>query len=172
MCRKIASACGDMDVEKAYILGLLHDIGREFGVRHLGHVYDGYVYMKSLGYDGEIKDMIMRLLQNENSKMDTDPNQVGWRKYHVLKALLESNEIIGKGEELERELKNILSQVDRISSKDKKRSIELGFISRENKHNKLYFHGDDRYMITLGKTPEDSHAAANAASIAINTIVC
>lgn len=23
---KIASACGDMDVEKAYILGLLHDI--------------------------------------------------------------------------------------------------------------------------------------------------
>ena len=25
---KIASACGDMDVEKAYILGLLHDIGR------------------------------------------------------------------------------------------------------------------------------------------------
>lgn len=32
---KIASACGDMDVEKAYILGLLHDIGRKFGVRHL-----------------------------------------------------------------------------------------------------------------------------------------
>ena len=29
---KIASACGDMDVEKAYILGLLHDIGRKFGV--------------------------------------------------------------------------------------------------------------------------------------------
>lgn len=26
---KIASACGDMDVEKAYILGLLHDIGRK-----------------------------------------------------------------------------------------------------------------------------------------------
>lgn len=39
---KIASACGDMDVEKAYILGLLHDIGRKFGVRHLGHVYDGW----------------------------------------------------------------------------------------------------------------------------------
>ena len=32
---KIASACGDMDVEKAYILGLLHDIGRKFGVRHV-----------------------------------------------------------------------------------------------------------------------------------------
>ena len=63
---KIASACGDMDVEKAYILGLLHDIGRKFGVRHLGHVYDGYVYMKSLGYDELAKtiyDEYDRLIQ-------------------------------------------------------------------------------------------------------------
>ena len=48
---RIAEECGDMDSEKAYILGLLHDIGRKFGVRHLGHVSDGYTYMKSLGYD-------------------------------------------------------------------------------------------------------------------------
>lgn len=48
---KIALACHDMDSEKAYILGLLHDIGRKFGVRHLGHVYDGWKYMLRLGYD-------------------------------------------------------------------------------------------------------------------------
>ena len=42
---KIATACGDLDPEKAYVLGLLHDIGRTFGVRHLGHVSDGYSYM-------------------------------------------------------------------------------------------------------------------------------
>ena len=48
---RIAAACGDMDSNKAYILGLLHDIGRKFGVRHLGHVSDGYSYMMSLGYD-------------------------------------------------------------------------------------------------------------------------
>ena len=40
-----------MDAEKAYVLGLLHDIGRKFGVRHLGHVSDGYTYMMRLGYD-------------------------------------------------------------------------------------------------------------------------
>jgi len=39
-----------MDAEKAYILGLLHDIGRRFGVKHLGHVYDGYHYMMELDY--------------------------------------------------------------------------------------------------------------------------
>ena len=48
---KIAEACEGIDPDKAYIFGLLHDIGRKFGVRHLGHVSDGYSYMMSLGYD-------------------------------------------------------------------------------------------------------------------------
>lgn len=48
---KIAEGCDDMDADKAYIVGLLHDIGRKFGARHLGHVSDGYSYMMSLGYD-------------------------------------------------------------------------------------------------------------------------
>lgn len=47
---KIALLCDDMDSEKAYVVGLLHDIGRKFGVKHLGHVYDGYHYMRDLGY--------------------------------------------------------------------------------------------------------------------------
>lgn len=49
--QRIAAACGDLDPEKAYVLGLLHDIGRRFGVRHLGHVSDGYTYMLRLGWD-------------------------------------------------------------------------------------------------------------------------
>ena len=47
---KIAAACG-LDPDKAFVLGLLHDIGRRFGKRHLGHVSDGYSYMMELGYD-------------------------------------------------------------------------------------------------------------------------
>ena len=46
---KIASFAG-LCPEKAYVLGLLHDIGRRFGKRHLGHVSDGYTYMMGLGY--------------------------------------------------------------------------------------------------------------------------
>ena len=46
---KIAIYSG-MNPEKAYVLGLLHDIGRRFGKRHLGHVSDGYSYMTFLGY--------------------------------------------------------------------------------------------------------------------------
>lgn len=48
---KIAAVCGNMDPEKAFVLGLLHDIGRKFGVKHMGHIYDGYHYMTELGYD-------------------------------------------------------------------------------------------------------------------------
>ncbi len=51
---RIAALCG-MDSDKAYVLGLLHDIGRRFGKRHLGHVSDGYTYMMSLGYDEAAK---------------------------------------------------------------------------------------------------------------------
>lgn len=123
-------------------------------------------------FEGEIKDMILKLLQSEKKKMDADPNQKGWRKYHLLENLLQNNKIIGKGKELEEELKDILTRIDKIGSKDRKRLRELGFVSKENKHNKLYFHGDGRYFIPLGKTPSDSRAASNSASTAINTIIC
>lgn len=48
---QIAKECQDMDTEKAYVIGLLHDIGRRFGVMHFGHIYNGYQYMTELGYD-------------------------------------------------------------------------------------------------------------------------
>lgn len=48
---QIAKECEDLDADKAYVLGLLHDIGRKFGIKHFGHIYDGYTYMMELGYD-------------------------------------------------------------------------------------------------------------------------
>jgi len=63
---KIAEACGDMDSEKAYICGLLHDIGRKFGKRHLGHVSDGYSYMISLGYDEVAKVCLTHSFKNKS----------------------------------------------------------------------------------------------------------
>lgn len=63
---RIASKCDDIDSEKAYVLGLLHDIGRKFGVRHLGHVSDGYTYMKSLGYDEVAKVCLTHSFNNRS----------------------------------------------------------------------------------------------------------
>ena len=48
---KIAARCPGLDPDKAYVLGLLHDIGRWYGDGHLCHVYYGWKYMNELGYD-------------------------------------------------------------------------------------------------------------------------
>lgn len=48
--QRIASAHPELDPENAYILGLLHDIGRREGVHGMRHVIDGYNFMVSEGY--------------------------------------------------------------------------------------------------------------------------
>lgn len=48
--KRIAERCPGLDAQRAYTCGLLHDIGRKFGVSHLAHVYDGYHYLMELGY--------------------------------------------------------------------------------------------------------------------------
>ena len=46
----IAQKCG-LDAQRAYVSGLLHDIGRYAGVRDLYHVYAGYELLKSKNFD-------------------------------------------------------------------------------------------------------------------------
>lgn len=46
----IAEDCPGLDPEKAYILGLLHDIGRREGPHGMRHALDGYRYCLSKGY--------------------------------------------------------------------------------------------------------------------------
>lgn len=46
--RRIAEKVPGMDPEKAYLMGLLHDIGRREGVTGMLHVIDGYNYMMQL----------------------------------------------------------------------------------------------------------------------------
>ena len=45
----IAKSCG-MDSEKAYVCGLLHDIGRRTGIAAVRHIIDGYDYAISQGW--------------------------------------------------------------------------------------------------------------------------
>ena len=76
-----AEASADLDAEKAYVFGLLHDIGRKFGVRHLGHVSDGYSYMMSLGYDEVAKICLTHSFPNRTideyvGKFDTSDEEL------------------------------------------------------------------------------------------------
>lgn len=64
LCRKNSSGMWRYGCGEAYVLGLLHDIGRKFGVRHLGHVSDGYTYMMRLGYDEVAKICLTHSFNN------------------------------------------------------------------------------------------------------------
>lgn len=48
--KNIAKECRDIDENTAYIIGLLHDIGRRFGFSHIRHLLDGYNFMLKLDY--------------------------------------------------------------------------------------------------------------------------
>lgn len=80
---RTASFCPGLDAEKAYLFGLLHDIGRRFGVSGIRHVFDGWRFLTALGY-GEaariclthsfpVRDVTMYL-----GKIDVPEREVRW----------------------------------------------------------------------------------------------
>ncbi|GGK12139.1 metal-dependent phosphohydrolase [Deinococcus malanensis] len=48
--RHIAQRHPELDPERAYVLGLLHDIGRRTGPNRDRHILDGYDYLTGLGF--------------------------------------------------------------------------------------------------------------------------
>ena len=49
--RLIAEKVPGMDSDIAYIMGLMHDIGRRAGIKGILHIFDGYDYMMSIGQE-------------------------------------------------------------------------------------------------------------------------
>lgn len=47
----LAEKIAGLDPQNAYILGLLHDIGRREGVTAMRHVLDGYYFLNQAGFD-------------------------------------------------------------------------------------------------------------------------
>jgi hypothetical protein len=49
--RRIAEKLTSVNPSDAFILGLLHDIGRREGVSDMRHIIDGYRFLMSMGYE-------------------------------------------------------------------------------------------------------------------------
>ncbi len=47
--RLIARRVPWLNPDRAYVAGLMHDIGRRFGIKGILHIFDGYEYMLTLG---------------------------------------------------------------------------------------------------------------------------
>lgn len=74
-CAKaIAEKCDNLDPHTAYVLGLLHDIGRREGVTEMKHIIDGYNFMKSLGYEENARICLTHSFPYKDIKAYTGQN--------------------------------------------------------------------------------------------------
>ena len=77
-----------MDTNKAYVLGLLHDIGRRTGVAAVRHIIDGYDYAVSQGWNevGRIcltHSFPVKNIECDIGKKDITPEQYDFIKYYL-----------------------------------------------------------------------------------------
>ena len=72
-CKNIAERCSHLSAEKAYIYGLLHDIGRYAGVSSEKHLIDGYRYCMERGWDKAAQIFISHafMIQDIHSSIGT-----------------------------------------------------------------------------------------------------
>ena len=72
-CKNIASHCKGLSGEKAYVLGLLHDIGRYAGVSSEKHLIDGYRYCAARGWKKAAQICISHafMIQDINTSIGT-----------------------------------------------------------------------------------------------------
>ena len=72
--RNIAEKIPGMDPDKAYIVGLLHDIGRRVGIVDiLTHVYEGYKYCMSQGWDEAARICMTHSYRLMKDEFDYEP---------------------------------------------------------------------------------------------------
>lgn len=71
--RRIAARLDGMDPEAAYVLGLLHDIGRRCGVHGMRHITDGYYFLEGLGYSSAA-----RICLTHSFPLQEPRSMLGW----------------------------------------------------------------------------------------------
>lgn len=118
-------------------------------------------------YDDEIKTIVMDCIRRQCKGTGDDEKK--WRPYHVLKNILETNEMPKTRDKLRAKLLNILKR-SRLKSQDLKELKDLGFTLEGSDHIKAKFHNDDRYMITIACTPGDHCEGENNAHDGVTVI--
>lgn len=84
-CRAIAEHCDGMDGEKAYVLGLLHDIGRYAGVSSERHLIDGYRYCIARGWEKAAQVCISHAFMLQDIKTSIGTFDVTAEDYDFMK---------------------------------------------------------------------------------------
>ncbi len=93
VCAKIiAEKCPDLNCDTAYVLGLLHDIGRRFGVSDMRHIIDGYTFMSEMGFDINARISITHSFPYKNIYAYSGENDCTKDENDFIKAFLDKTE--------------------------------------------------------------------------------
>lgn len=86
----IAGACGDLSPDKAFVCGLLHDIGRRTGVAAVRHIIDGYDYAMEKGWDEVARVCLTHSFPVQDIDADIGRKDISRAQYDFIKRYLES----------------------------------------------------------------------------------
>ena len=84
--------CCDMDGDRAYAMGLLHDIGRREGVMDMKHIICGYRFMKAMGYVDIARICLTHSFPYKNIKSYNGKNDCSEEETIFIKDFLEQRE--------------------------------------------------------------------------------
>ena len=118
-------------------------------------------------YVGERRDAIMAALDRGRKYL----TQNG-RRAHLVEDVLRANEATDVGPDLEASLKDTFAKSGDLGQSQRRTLEDLGFIiEKTGKHWKVMYHGDGRYIFTVGNTGSDHRAGKNLASTIIKKLL-
>lgn len=112
-------------------------------------------------FPGEIRCILIDALRGVSEKMAPDT-----RRKHILDDIIENNLCEDALKKRQERVKALLKGYKILNASMKQELTDMGFtITEDGKHYKLVYNGDNRYMVTLAKTPSDSRSGSNIASV-------
>ena len=118
-------------------------------------------------YQGEIRDMILSTLDEALTATEK-----ATRKADVLEDILENNTYYHLSEERKQRVKALFKGYKNLTGAMRQELTNLGFeITEAGKHYKITYRGDQRYMVTVGKTPSDNRSGSNNAALINKTML-
>lgn len=87
----IASQTTDLDPQKAYIMGLLHDFGRQAPDKEFFHGLRGYLLMKEMGYDQQARICLTHTFLINSFTVEDYPS---YPKENIIQTIAILNDIV------------------------------------------------------------------------------
>lgn len=118
-------------------------------------------------YAGEVKELLLSVLE------DAIPNLTqGSRRSDVVNDIIENNNYLRVSRDRANEIKRLMKGYTGLSGKLSQELERFGFrITGDGKHYKLVYYGDNRYQVTVAKTPSDVRSGMNDAQVIIRKVL-